>query len=117
MTGAEDVHSSDEPSAVFDALSHSRRRRTLHVLEDVATSLTLVGLAREIIRSKRGEPTQGIGNAQTTWVQTTLYHFHVPELVDAGLVEFDRNRTRVAIADSAALTRWESGLSSVSLSD
>ena len=101
MTVDEGSRSVDDTSAVFDALSDPRRRRIIHVLKDAGTSLTLLDLAREILRRVREESGEEVERAQTRKVQTALYHFHVPKLEKAGLVDFDSEARRVALADSA----------------
>jgi DNA-binding transcriptional ArsR family regulator len=80
----------------FEALADERRRRIIAALCEAEASLSLTGLAVELTRAET-DPKGGPGpDVEDRKVQ--LYHRHIPKLADAGLVEFDRDRRRVALA-------------------
>ena len=82
----------------FEALADERRREVLTVLFQSESSLSLTELAVELTRvdadaREADAPTDGVEHRKVQ-----LYHRHVPKLVDAGLVEFDRDRRTVSLA-------------------
>jgi predicted transcriptional regulator len=80
----------------YEALADEQRRRVLAALCEAEAPLSLTELAAELTRSET-DPQGGVGpDLENRTVQ--LYHRHIPKLVDAGLVEFDRDRRRVALA-------------------
>lgn len=81
--------SADLPPAVIDALADERRRRTLAVLNDRATPLSVTDLACELASAEldttRGEVPEDYRHS----VHVALHHCHLPKLADAGLVLYD----------------------------
>lgn len=79
-----------------DARARERRRAVLAVLEGAAAPLALADLAAELVEREQASP----GAADHEAIQrcyVSLYHRHVPKLVDAGLVSFDDDRRTVAL--------------------
>lgn len=93
-----------EADGLDDALSNladERRRVLLTVLRDARTSLTRTDLARELLRS---EETDLVPDSESVDdVLVSLHHVHLPALVDAGLVEYDRETDRISYAAHPAL--------------
>lgn len=89
-----------ERDELFDALTHRRRRRVLEVLRSAGQPLTLTALAEELALRSEEEAT----DERTERLRVSLYHRHVPKLADTGLVEFDVDRKRVALAGTVPET-------------
>lgn len=84
---------------LFDTLSNARRRYLLHHLlghpDGVAEFETI---SDEIARWERAT---GRSNASPDEVAIDLHHTHLPQLADAGLVEYDRRSGAVRYRDRA----------------
>ena len=80
----------------FEALADERRRRVLAALCEADAPMSLTELAVELTQAETGPRGDAGPDPEDRKVQ--LYHRHVPKLVDAGLVEFDRDRRTVALA-------------------
>lgn len=75
--------------AVFDVLSNQRRRYALSCLVDNAQSMALADLAEDVAaRESEGTRTE-TSEEEIQAVATSLYHAHIPKLVNAGAVEYD----------------------------
>lgn len=73
---------------VYDALGHPRRRYLCYtLLEDAEWSLT--DLATKIAAWEQEIPEDEVGAHQRERVYVSLYHAHVPKLVDLGVITFD----------------------------
>lgn len=86
---------------VFDALSHSRRRLLLSALRNVSEP-TLHELAARIASLERDRPQEAVAGETVERVYLSLYHAHVPKLVDHGLVRFDETDGTIALDEGAA---------------
>lgn len=86
----------------YVALSDPRRRYVLHILAEAEESLTLLDLAREIVRMERDDA-DDVDEEETEQVLITLYHIHVPKLADAGFVRYNTDEQRVTLAAGAPL--------------
>lgn len=74
------------------ALVDDRRREILAVIESEDGPITREALARNVAaRDADGEPSES--RIESVLVQ--LHHCHVPKLVDAGLLEYDRSDGRI----------------------
>lgn len=89
----------DDPptDAVLDVLSDPRRRDALRILIG-ERSLPVDELATKMARGVGRET--GTAGASPDEVATELYHWHLPQLENAGFVEYDRDAETVALADS-----------------
>lgn len=88
---------------VFDLLADQRRRYVLACLLDNTQSMALTDLAEDVaVRENEGTLTE-IPEEEVQAISTSLYHIHIPKLVDAGAVEYDRNRDLVRISESTDL--------------
>lgn len=78
-----------------DGLANERRRAALAVLREAEAPLALADLAADLVARERASTAPDHEAVQRCYV--SLYHRHVPKLVDAGLVEFDADRRTVAL--------------------
>lgn len=100
-SSAEDVKYLDESSG-YVALSDPRRREVIRLLDEADESMSLMDLAREIVR-REGEESQPVDEAELKQVLISLYHIHVPKLADAGFVRYNRDEQRVTLSAGAPL--------------
>ncbi|MFB6185162.1 MAG: hypothetical protein ABEI96_11455 [Haloarculaceae archaeon] len=77
-----------EIEPVYEALGHPRRRYLCYTLfEDTEWSLT--DLATKIAAWENDVPEHTVTEVQREDVYVSLYHAHVPKLVDEGIITFD----------------------------
>lgn len=82
-----------------DGRANERRRAVLDALLAAAAPLALADLAVELVERERG-PSPGASDHEAIQrCYVSLYHRHVPKLVDAGLVTFDDDRRTVALPE------------------
>jgi len=93
----------DEPDAaaetlddVFSLLADQRRRLLLSVMRSYGEEVTLPDAAEEVAARETGDTVRNISAEHVTEVYLSLYHDHLPRLVDAGLLEYDQERDLVA---------------------
>lgn len=67
---------------VFRALAHARRRRVLAYLRDEQRAVPVEHVATYVATAE----TTGNSDAPYTAVEMSLYHVHLPKLIDAGLL-------------------------------
>jgi len=85
---------------VYEALSSSRRRYLCYTLfED--TEWTLTELATKIASWEHDIPEHAVGHRLREPVYVSLYHVHVPKLVNEGIVGFDRHTETITPAEHA----------------
>lgn len=100
-----------ELDEVFAALGHPRRRYLVYTLANGGSEVTLPELATEITAWERDIPAGEVSEEDRKPVQISLYHSHIPKLVDLGIIEYHegediivraRNTTQVeAVLDGA----------------
>lgn len=78
--------------AIFDLLSHHRRRAILKLLLTHDRALTLTDLRNEILETDQEVEITEIDGEQVKRVHASLHHTHVPKLAEAGIVVYDRDR-------------------------
>ena len=89
-----------EVDYVYEALAHARRRYLCYsLLEDTRPSLT--ELATEIVAWEDDVPEEAVTQRHRDRVSVSLYHTHVPTLVDAGVVAFDEVNGTITAAENA----------------
>jgi len=102
------MHRDDDPpqsdetdlGALFLALSHVHRRRILQCLWKHGTELTLADAAEEVTAREAGTSIQNIDPETVTRTYLSLYHQHIPQLEEAGLISYDQeNDLVVATSD------------------
>jgi hypothetical protein len=90
----------DRLDTLFRLLSHQRRRLVLATLERAGR--TEVGdLADRVAAAEGTASVRSTPTASSLHVRTSLEHQHLPKLVHAGLVEWDRSTGEVALDDRA----------------
>lgn len=82
------------PDDVFDVLTARQRRRLLVTLHRVETPQSLSDIARSLA-SETGEP----GSKTVDELRTLLYHWHIPDLADVGLVSYDPGENTVDLTE------------------
>lgn len=99
--------SEDPPlETVFDLLAHRRRREVVACLYEHG-SLALADLAEEIARLENDVPITEISAEEVKRVYMSLWHSHIPKLVDFGVVEYSQERDIVDLAENAdAMKRY-----------
>ena len=88
---------------VFDAFAHRRRRDVLYCLRQYENPMALADLASEVAARENDTIVADVPGEEIQRVHTSLYHSHVPRLVDLGLVEYDQGRDVVALVEHANL--------------
>lgn len=80
---------------VHDLCRDKHRRIVIAVLAEQQRPLTLNDLAKTILKHNHHVPLTEASGQTITRIKTSLYHCHVPKLVEAGLIEFDAERKLV----------------------
>ncbi|MGB9950823.1 DUF7344 domain-containing protein (plasmid) [Haloarcula marismortui] len=89
-----------ELEPVYQALGHSRRRYLCYtLLEDTEWSLT--DLAEKIAAWENDIPEDEVTEDQREDAYVSLYHAHVPKLVDAGVISYDEETKTITAAEHA----------------
>lgn len=77
------------------AVADTERRQILHILLDDDLPVTMQELATTLVAyqsdTTRNEPPSG----KITKAYTRLYHLHLPQLADAGVIEFEQDKKRI----------------------
>ncbi|EMA45264.1 hypothetical protein C446_02382 [Halobiforma nitratireducens JCM 10879] len=82
----------------FDLLSSERRRLFLQVMRTYGEAITLPDAAEEVAVRETGDAVRELSAERVANVYISLYHDHLPRLVDAGLLEYDQERDLVSPA-------------------
>lgn len=86
---------------LFSLLGNERRRRTIrYLLENEVETVEVDTLAAALAGEADDEPASG-GDRQR--VATSLAHTHLPKLEAAGVLDYDRDRNRVAATPLVAV--------------
>lgn len=85
---------------VFEALAHPRRRYILSTLLEDETR-TLGTSARNLAAREAGIPPTAVADEDVERVYASLYHAHVPKLVDLDVIEFDRRAETITRGPNA----------------
>jgi len=85
---------------VFGALEHPRRRYLCYtLLED--TEWTLTELATKVAAWEQDLANEEVTNRQRERVYVSLFHAHVPKLVEEGVIRFDEATERIEPGENA----------------
>lgn len=87
---------------VFHLLSHRRRRYVLSCLSAHGPTVALPDVADDVATREYETSIVDIPEEDVLEVYLSLYHTHVPKLVEAGVVSYDQERdlvTREPLAD------------------
>jgi hypothetical protein len=85
-------------ASTLRALASPRRRVAIERLRRHRT-VGLADLAELVAERESGEPVADLAPERVRRVYFSLYHGHVPALVDAGLARYDQSRDVVATTD------------------
>jgi hypothetical protein len=85
---------------VYEALGHSRRRYLCYTLLE-RTEWSLTDLATKIAAWENDVPERAVTGLQRERVYVSLYHTHVPKLVDDGVVTLEESTETIAPAENA----------------
>ena len=88
--------SSDSLDRLFQALADGRRRTTLDVLSHQRTSIHTETLARELGAKEEAIAESEVPADKVDEILVDLSHAHLPNLADAGLIEYDPDEQTVA---------------------
>lgn len=93
----------DDPAldTVFEALSHRRRRYVLECLPEVTAPIPLRALAEAVADRENEAPATEISEEEILERRISLEHRHLPKLVDAGLITYDREQQLVREKEAA----------------
>ena len=80
----------------FGLLSDQRRRLLLEVMRTYGESLTLPDAAEEVAERETGRHVVDLPAERIKRVYVSLYHDHLPRLVDAGVLEYDQERDLIS---------------------
>ena len=86
----------------FELLAHRRRRVFLHVMRSYGEAVTLPDAAEAVASQEFGRDVVELSAERVANVYLSLYHDHLPRLVDAGLVRYDQDRDLVAPTSAPA---------------
>ena len=91
-----------EMEFVFEALAHPRRRYIIYSLHS-STQWTLTELATKLVAWERDIPEEAVTDFDRDEMYASLYHAHVPKLVELDIVEFENGgEVEVIVADENA---------------
>jgi hypothetical protein len=84
--------------ALFEVLASRRRRRALSCLRRHDSPMTLADLADEVAEREAGASLSAVSAEEVLEVYLSLYHSHVPKLVEARMAEYSQERDLVALS-------------------
>jgi len=90
-----DVEQSLPLDQVFEILKNSRRRETLHYLDENGGEASLSELAEHIAALENDTTVAAISSSQRKRVYVGLYQCHLPKMDDMDIIDFDQNRGTV----------------------
>jgi hypothetical protein len=76
----------DVPASV---LADACRRHVIACLEAGTTPVALADLSRDVAVREENSTITDVSDERVQSIRTALYHTHLPQLDDAGVVEFD----------------------------
>lgn len=97
---SEQCMSKDE---VFEMLQNERRRRILRYLLEADDVMTIGELAERIAAVENDTSVAALNSTQRKRVYVALYQTHLPKMDSVGVIDYDRDRGRVRIAENADL--------------
>jgi hypothetical protein len=87
---------------IFSMLSNQRRRYVIHFIKRDPGPIRIRDLAQQVAAWENGIEVEELTYKQRKRVYTSLHQTHLPKLHDAGVVEYDRDRGTITLADGAA---------------
>ncbi|ADB63366.1 hypothetical protein Htur_4572 (plasmid) [Haloterrigena turkmenica DSM 5511] len=84
-------------------LGHERRFYAVLCLREAQTALTLHELANNVSIRENSSRLREIPDDVITTTQQSLYHVHIPQLRDAGVVAYDSHRDAIRFSNDNVL--------------
>jgi hypothetical protein len=85
---------------VYQALGHPRRRYLCYTLLE-GTAWSLDELAQKVAAWENDVPESAVTERQQERAYVSLYHAHVPKLVEEGVVTFDEETETITVGPNA----------------
>ena len=76
----------------LQTLAHHRRRLTLAVIREHDEAVSLPDVADEVAVREHGRPLPELSAETVAEIYISIYHDHLPRLVDIGLIAYDQER-------------------------
>lgn len=86
----------------FHVLSNQRRRYALHYLQQRDGQAELSDLAEQVAAWENDTSVSAVDSDVRKSVYISLHQSHLPKMDEIGVVEYDRDRNTVSLADNAA---------------
>jgi len=96
-------------SEIFGVFAHHHRRYTLRELQRHEKPMALADLADEITVQEHETPITDIPAEKVKKTYMSLYHTHIPKLVEADLVHYEQERDTVTLTERAKNTEQYQG--------
>ena len=87
---------------IFEVLKNQRRRYVLRRLEQREETVSLGNLAEHVAAKENDKSVDAITSDERKRVYVGLYQCHLPKMDDMGIVDFNRDRGRVTLTDTAS---------------
>jgi len=84
---------------VFEMLSNQRRRYVVHYLLARDGPAELRDVSRKVAAWENGKPPEAVSSEERRRAYNALQQVHLPKMDDAGLVEYDADRSTLAATD------------------
>lgn len=91
-----------ETDAAFETLADSRRRFVLVCLEEYATPMALSDVVDELATREHEASIAEVPPREVQSIYLSLYHKHIPQMVDTGVVEYSQERDAVVLTESGS---------------
>lgn len=101
-TPAEQPSGSLSADDIFELLAHHRRRYVIECLDRYGSPMSLPDLADECVVMEHERPLDDIPAEAVKRMYMSLYHCHVPKLVEIGAIEYDQARDLVTAGPAIA---------------
>lgn len=88
-------------STVLSLFSHRRRRYALRGLRMQKNPMELADLAEEVAIREHKRSISDIAAEEIHHIHLTLYHTHIPKLIDEQFVRYDHEQDSVALLERA----------------
>jgi hypothetical protein len=98
---ANDLGANPSFEDLFDVLSHHRRRYVVECLIRYGSPMTLPDLADECVMMEHQRAVDSVPAETVKRMYMSLYHTHIPKLVDSDAVEYDQESDSVALCPNA----------------
>lgn len=100
-TQAESAPGTLSRDVAFEILTNARRRYALAYLRSQSEAVSIGELAEAVAAWEHDTSVEMVSSKERKSVYTSLYQTHLPKMADAGVVEYDRQRGIVTLADGA----------------